>query len=508
MTDAPEDPVERLRESRELGYEAFSEPVREEAAVLKEHITSGTFDNDQATLGLEYEFYGVDRESNHLRRLPRALLTAVGFEKELGLHNAELNTGIHPCNAPGLEALLKEVEGKVYAIQNRARTEDIRLVSDGMWTIGPEENTTRGYLMEATHEEGLTLAINVSNAVRYHGFASVPRSTSGRVDVPGATIDADSPGPVSLTASIQPHYQVPRAAALPRHLATAIRVAGPLLALGANSPFLPPSLYDDTDPGRPVLLEDGWAEHRIPVYEGMMNPADDEPKVRFPRDVETPVEAVDRIVADPTIVPAEIEAGERFDDAFVHLRHKHGSYWRWVRPVFGGASEASANCRIEFRPIPGQPTLRDTIAYVAAVAGLLTAFEAGDHPARGLAWTTARSNFYAAARDGLTAELTWITAQGDRTTDTREALADLLETASEGLERQGFQTAEAATWLEPLRARLEQGRGPAEWKRQHVAAGLEEGLSLTEAINRMQRDYIAHQAATFRSGTLADWPDP
>jgi hypothetical protein len=89
-------------------------------------------------------------------------MTSLGFEKELGLHNAELNTAVQPCNGPGIDALLNEIEAKTQSLQARAAEEGIRFVSDGMWTIGPEENTTRNYLVEATHEEGLTLAINVS----------------------------------------------------------------------------------------------------------------------------------------------------------------------------------------------------------------------------------------------------------------------------------------------------------------------------------------------------------
>jgi hypothetical protein len=503
-----DDPIDGLRESRDIDFGAFEERVREEAEFVKEHVDAGTFDNDQTALGLEHEFYAVDGEGHSIRRVPRSLLTCLGFEKELGLHNAELNTAVQPCNCPGLDALLKEVEAKTQSLQARAAEEGIRFVSDGMWTIGPEENTTRNYLIEATHEEGLTLAINVSNAVRYHGFASGRRAIASRIDLPGVTIDADSHGPVSLTTSIQPHYQFRRAADLPEYFGIALRIAGPLLALGVNSPFLPPDLYDDPGPDRDLLLREGWVENRVPVYEGMMNPPDGPAKVRFPEDVDRPEEAVDRIVADRTIVPAKIDAGERFDDAFVHLRHKHGSYWRWVRPVFGGASEEAANVRVEFRPLPGQPTFRDAVAFVAAFAGLMTALHERDHPVRDLSWEAAHDNFYAAARDGLGADLTWITAECDRTESTDRLYADLLDAAVDGLVRQGFPPDRATDWIGPLRERADRGLTPAGWKRQHVAGGLDEGLSPMEAVHGAQRAYIDRQTESLLTGTLADWPDP
>ncbi len=506
MAQGDGDPIDRLQETARIDFEEFGSRVREEGDVVSEHIAAGTFDNDQAAVGLEYEFYAVDGDTHRIRRVPRRLLGCIGFEKELGLHNAELASGVYPCLDAGIEALSKDVESKLAAVQAQAAEEGIRFVSDGMWTIGPEYNTTRGYLTEANHEEGLTLAINVSNAVRYHGFASSRRETQRHVDLAGATIDADSSGPVSLTTSIQPHYQCRRAADLPDHFCAALRVAGPLLALGVNSPFLPPELYEITDPE--VVLEAGDAEKRIRVYEGMMNPVDGPPKVRFPEDIETPAAAVDRIVEDLAIVPADIDAGQRFDDAFVHFRHKHGSYWRWVRPVFDGATAADANARIEFRPLPGQPTVPDTIAFVAAVAGLLTAFHERDHPALDLSWETARENFYGAASDGLDADLTWITADGERTGDTDRLFADLFDLAVDGLQREGFPARRARSWVAPLRERAERGLTPADWKRRAAARRLDEGASITDAIYGAQRAYIDRQAETLLSGHLTDWPDP
>ena len=499
--------INQLRAAQDIDFDEFNELVREEGEVIKEHLAAGTFDNDQCAIGLEYEFYAVTADAHTIRRIPRSFLRYLGFEKELGLHNAELASGVHPCNGPGFDALTKEVEAKLTALQERASPDNIRFVSDGMWTIGPEESATRAYLTEATHEEGLVLAINVSNAVRYHGFASSRRALNGKIDLPGVKVDADSPGPVSLTTSIQPHYQFRRAADLPDHHRSALRIAGPLLALGVNSPFFPPELYDADEPDRDVLLQEGWVENRIPVYEGMMNPVDGPAKVRFLEDIDTAAETADRIVEDQAIVPALIEAGQRFDDAFVHVRHKHGSYWRWVRPVFDGGSEAAANARIEFRPLPAQPTVPDTVAFVAAVVGLVTAFDEQDHPARELSWEIASDNFYAAARDGLDADFTWLTADGERTDDPDRIFTDLLDAAVAGLERHGLSTEQAAVWIDPIRVRADRGLSPAGWKRRHVAAGLDEGLTVAEAIHRMQRTYIDQQAETLFTGSFADWAD-
>ncbi len=504
-----EDPIDRLKTSKEIDVAAFEDRVREEASVIEEHLENGTFDNEGVAIGLEYEFYAVDASTARLRRVPRTLLNALGFEKELGLHNAELNTGVQPCTGAGIEALATDVEAKLGALQDRATEEDIRFVSDGMWTIGPEYNSADAYLTEATHEEGLTLGINVSNAVRYHAFGSMEghQAIGGRVDLPGATVEADSAEPVSLTSSIQPHYQCRRAADLPAFHRIATRIAAPLLAVAVNSPFLPPELYDEP-PTRELLLSETYAENRVTVYEKMMNPVDGPPKVRFPRDIDHPMDAVERIVEDRTLVPAEISAGERFDDAFVHVRHKHGSYWRWVRPVFGGASTSEANARIEFRPLAGQPTVPDTISLVAAFVGAMTGLHESDHPAADLDWETARDDFYAAVHDGLDADLTWITADGERTTDTDRLYADLFDAAETGLEQHGVAPERAREWLAPLRERVDRRLTPAAWKRRGVAAEMDAGRSASEALRETQRRYVDLQSDTLFDGHLVDWPTP
>lgn len=499
--------VTGIRESGRVDIDAFERRVREEADGLKGRLASGTFDNRQATIGLEYEFYAVESHSDRLRRVPRSLLECLGFEREIGLHNAELTSDVHPYSGAGLSALKTGAAAKIRSLQHQAGEAGLRFISDGMWTIGPETNTAEGYLTEATHEEGISLAINVSNAVRYHGFGSVDEHTpvNGTVALPGATVEAETAGPVSLTTSIQPHVQPRRAADLPAYHNNALRVAGPLLAVAANSPFLPPELYDDGALTRRLLLEDTHAETRVPLYEGLMNPERGDPKVRFPEDIDTPVEAVDRIAADPVIVPALIEGGERFDDEFVHFRHKHGSYWRWVRPVFDGPSAADASARIEFRPLPGQPTLPDTIALVAAVAGLLTALSIGDHPATDLSWAVARENFYAAVEDGLSADMEWITASGDRTAETERLYEDLFDLAVTGLEARGLTASEATARIWPLRNRVDAGITPAGWKREAVRRSLDAGASPGDAVRDAQRAYIREQRKRFYDGSLVDW---
>ncbi|WP_312907985.1 hypothetical protein [Natronosalvus caseinilyticus] len=520
-----EELASRLEEVLAVDAESFRDRAIEEADVIVEGIESGAFDNPQAIVGFEYEFYAIDAETAALKRVPRRLLELMGFEKELGLHNAEMTTSPQPLNADGLRAQESEILARLRAAENVANAEGMRLVSDGLWTLPPAGESAYEYLtdtVERTLEVGnssvasgeagtnsrtVTLATNMSDAARYHAMANTDRAeAAGMVlDCPHVSLAAETAMPESLITSIQPHYQVPHAPDLPTYFNYAVRIAGPLLALGVNSPFLPADLYDDGAAPEDVL-RDAWMEHRISIFETVLNdPSAGAGKVRFPHDLESVEEAVERIATDDTLVPMPVGDGDRFDDQFAHFRRKHGTYWRWVRPVFDGSNRSAANARIEFRPIPAQPTVRDSVAFLVAYAGLLESLTHLEHPVRELDWEIARENFYAAMRDGLAADLEWITNDGQTTNDTESVYADLFAHAEDGLSSRGLTDEEVAAYLHPLRRRVRQGLTPARWKYELVADEVASGESLAGALEVMQRRYVEQQAETLFEGSFADW---
>ncbi|HET7324711.1 MAG TPA: hypothetical protein VFJ06_10295, partial [Halococcus sp.] len=386
----------RVEDVLAVDAEEFHARAEEDAEVIKRELDAGTFDNPQAIIGLEYEFYGVDRETSTLARVPRRLLEYIGFEKELGLHNAEMRTSPQPLNPYGLRAQEAEVNARLQTALECVASTDLRLVSDGMWTIPPEGEPAREYLSGSVTDRGVRIASNMSDSVRYHAMANTAGADSVgmNIDAPHVSLSANTVMPESLITSIQPHYQIPHAADLPEYFTYALRIAGPLLALGVNSPFFPPDLYDDVPAER--ILADSWMSNRIHVFEAILNPDGGMGKVRFPHDLDSTEQAADRIAADASIVPMPVEESSRFDDEFATFRVKHGTYWRWVRPVFEGASKSAANARIEFRPIAGQPTVRDAISFQAAFVGLMESLTRREHPVSGLDWQDAHENFYEA----------------------------------------------------------------------------------------------------------------
>ena len=518
--------AEQIASALDVDADEFQAQAREEAEWLKGEVRDGTFDNTQAIVGLELELYAVDTRTDALRRMPRSLLELIGFEKELGLHNAEMQTSPQPLNSHGLAAQTAELRANLAPALEHTAREDIRLVSDGMWTVPPNGETATAYLCDSVEQDGIRIATNMTDAVRYHAMANTDYPAGCELSAPHVSLRADTVMPESLITSIQPHYQIPHAPDMPEYFSYALRVAGPLLAMGVNSPFFPPDCYDDAADSE--IVADAHMEHRIGVFESVLNPshagsvppagadatphdpdaadrADTPPKVRFPPDFDTVEDAIDDVVADDTIVPMRVESGERFDDTFAHFRHKHGSYWRWVRPVFGGATRSAANARIEFRPLPSQPTVEDAIAFQAVFAGLMESLPRREHPIQNQEWATAKENFYAATRDGLRADLEWLTVDGEHTTETDVLYGELFELARDGLELRGLSTAEARQYIKPLRERVERRLTPARWKHDDVRNAVDEGVPLAEAIWGMQSRYIDRQEETFLEGSFADW---
>jgi hypothetical protein len=500
----------QVREVLAADPATFNEQVKADADDIKTAIADGVFDNPQAIIGLEYEFYAVSRPTTAdeaddraccLQRVPRQLLSFIRFEKELGLHNAELSTSPLPLNPDGLRAQEATVAAQLRTANRYLQEEGLALVSDGLWTIPPQGETAGRYLTDHADIDGLNIASNMSASPRYHAMANASGDVTPAmtVDAPHVTLSAETVMPESLITSIQPHYQIQEAETLPERFRYALRIAGPLLALGVNSPLFPPDLYDD-DAEPAEILADAWLGHRIAVFETALNPVDDRKKVCFPRDVDSVEEAVDRIVDDNVLVPMPVGDGK-----YEAFRTKHGTYWRWVRPVFGGASRSQANARIEFRPIAAQPTVRDSIAFQAVFSGLMEGLTAADHPVTDLEWTVARENFYNAAENGLDADLTWIAGDGTKTTDTDALFADLFEHAAEGLRSCGFSEETIGRYVGPLRRRIRHGLTPAGWKLQQVADELEAGRSFEDAVTTMQRRYIQQQADTLLDGEFGAW---
>ncbi|WP_435175340.1 hypothetical protein [Halorussus sp. AFM4] len=500
----PTDLVERSL--RDDTREEFDRRVDEQADRVADALGAGRFDNPDFALGLELEAYAVDGDGR-LARVPDAVFEG-RCERELGRQNVEFHTDPTSFDDEGIAAQAAQLREDVRNARRTAGREGTEIVLDAMWTI-PPPGGSRDYLSDVRECDGVTLAENMTASARYSAIDNDVLSRTGGTltfSVPGADREFPSILFESLASSIQPHVQVPDVAEFPDYYNTALRTLGPVLALATNSPLLPPDLYDADEPDR--LLDETYHELRIPAFEQSINPAWE--KVRFPHDIRSVEDCVGRLVADPTCAPFLREwlaDGDRetFADRYWELDHKRGTYWRWLRAVIGGQPVDGGDqwsVRIEYRPLPTQPTVAENVGFQCLVAGLVHGLCAADHPLATLDRDAAERSFYAAVENGLDADLAWVTADGDRTSDRTRIYGELFEFARRGLRDRGVSSDTVDEFLGPLEARWTERTTPSRWKLARVADRLDAGDPFDEAVREMQTEYVR------RAGTgepVAEW---
>jgi len=129
--------------------DAFAERVRQQADRLRGAIEAGEFDDGEFAVGLEMELYAVEAPEAsgdpaewdcRLQALPESVFDGPA-SKELGVHNAELNTDPSVLDDPGLEAQAEAIAADYERARADAGQAGCELVLDAMWTVPPEAGT-------------------------------------------------------------------------------------------------------------------------------------------------------------------------------------------------------------------------------------------------------------------------------------------------------------------------------------------------------------------------------
>jgi hypothetical protein len=254
-------------------------------------------------------------------------------------------------------------------------------------------------------------------------------------------------------------------------------LSAPMVAVSANSPLL--------------FGKRLWQETRIPLFEqavaiggiagGAFGPLK---RVSFGSGyarqsiMEVFVENAEHF---PLLLPVDL--GDELS-RFSHLRLHNGTIWRWNRPLVGFDEDGTPHLRIEHRVIPAGPTVIDTLANTAFFYGLVHSLaEQESVPEHLLEFTRARDNFYAAARYGLNAQVTWLDGRRGRI---GELLQQLIRYAREGLEQLGCEQRLNDYYLSIIEQRLLTGQTGAAWQLRYLDKHGDDLQSLVAAYREHQ----------------------
>jgi CBS domain-containing protein len=315
----------------------------------------------------------------------------------------------------------------------------------------------------------------------------------------------------ACNTSFQVHFQV-GAEEFAKIYNAAQAVAAPMVAAAGNSPLL--------------FGKRLWWETRVALFEQSLDTRRSTPHVRdqvsrvsFGRKwVESsPLEIFREDIARfRSLLSTEmeedpfeaLEAGRA--PLLTALRLHNSTVYRWNRVCYG-ISDGRPHLRIENRLLPSGPTPRDEVANAAFWFGLISGVmsEHGD-VSDSMAFETAHTNFFAAARSGLGAQIAWV---GGDTRPAGELICDrLLPLAREGLLSSGIDAGDTEEYLTVIEERVRAGQTGSQWMLSSLREMGDRGTlaeqmcALTAAsVSRLQSGQPVHQWKFARLEEAGGW---
>lgn len=421
---------------------------------LERMLREGRFETGIRRIGAEQEMFLIDKTwspaKGALEMLPR--LNDPHFTTELGQFQLEANCDPQVFTGDGISRMEKQLEELVTKARRAAQELGLQAVLTGILPTMRKKDLGMDNMVPSPRYRALAKAF-----IELRG-SSFEFSINGLDEL---ILEHDSVMVEACNSSFQVHYQVePQEFARMYNIAQLL--AGPMVALSANSPLLF---------GRRL-----WAETRIALFRQAVDTRShhhlrsSEARVSFgTRWVKDSVLEIyqEDIARFRTLVGTDLDEDPQatLDRGGVPqlkaLRLHNGTVYRWNRACYGVA-DGKAHLRIENRVMPAGPTVLDEMANGALWFGLMAELGATeeDIPAR-MDFDQAGANFYTAAREGLGAHFQWL--DGEDISAQRLVLDKLLPVAEAGLRRNHIAPADIQRYLGVIEARARSGRTGARW---------------------------------------------
>ncbi len=452
----------------QAAFAEFRHRLDDETALLEDWLAQGRLHSPRRRFGFEIEGWLIDR---HGRPAPQNqdFLAAVDdplVVPELAQFNFEINSQPAALDPGALDAMHDALLRRWQRCEQTAAGLDLRTVFTGILPTVRSDDLSLEHMSPMLRYK----AIN-DQVFRLRGGAPIV------LDIDGAEHLDHEHYDVMLeagTTSLQIHIEVDAAEAA-RAFNVCKMISAITVGAAANSPYL--------------FERQLWHETRIPLFEQAVSVgASDYSKrvtfgVRYAQQSILECFEANR-VRYPVILPDLMDQPR---EALAHLRLHNGTIWRWNRPLIGFDDAGTPHCRIEHRVVAAGPTARDAMANTALFLGLFEALMRSEQVLESLMpFETTRDNFYAAARHGLDANVSWLGAASQKLGDLLRGR--LLDVATDGLVAAGLGHAEARRWLDIIRGRVDRQLTGADWQMAWIEKHGRDFAALVDA-------YAEHQAS-------------
>lgn len=432
-----------------VDYQAFDRHLFEETRLLEEWFIEQYFMERELAIGAEIEFFILDKAFSPLPenlafidRVNRPFLIP-----EVGASHLEINTSHFSLYGDCFSSLHKNILELWNHCLHTAGECNSYLALIGSLPTATEK---------AHHPEFMT------NKQRYQILSScIAKHCKGKISkihIEGPkgetlTIKPKSLAINGLISAFQMHIQIGLSQSV-QYYNVAQAIAGPVLAISANSPFL--------------LGHQLWSETRIASFDQSMT------LHLFDRDRgfkcclfgtnylrNSFFELFDQNYQYfPRLLPEVFP--EFTPEMMIHVRRQNGVVYRWNRPVIDFSPNLKPHLRIEHRGPPSGPTIIDMMANAAFFYGLLHYFSIQSVPIDYLLpFHAARRNFFNAARFGLQAKFKWF---ANREMHAITLLEELLPLAYKGLEALGISTDDINDYLGIIKQRVKLKTNGSQWQ--------------------------------------------
>src|SRR6478736_361166 len=466
----------------------YREKVQQNLDVFERMLATSVFEFDRPMTGMEIELNLVG--DDYLPRMANAevldRIADPGYQTELGQYNIELNVSPRPLPGDSALELEAHLRDSLNQAEGRANEVGSHIVAIGILpTLTPQDFHTEW------------MSINPRYAALNEAIFAA-RGEDMFIDIEGPSGErlatyADTIAPESACTSVQLHLQVaPQDFAA--HWNAAQALAGPQLAVGANSPYFfgkqlwaetRVELFAQATDTRAVELKNQGVRPRVFFGERWITSILDlfEENVRY-----FPALLPETSDEDPM---AALEAG--IAPELSELRLHNGTVYRWNRPIYD-IVDNTPHVRVENRVLPAGPSIVDTLANSAFYYGVLRMLAGDDRPVwTKMSFAAAEHNFQACARRGIESRVYW-PGFGEVASD-ELVLRHLLPLAHEGLEQWGVSAAVRDRYLGVVEGRCTSGVNGAAWQVATVERLEDKGADRASALSGMLERYVEGMAA-------------